>query len=292
MNEEIEKKENKVTFVKESQGGGNREYASDVFSMLMEYPKYALEVYNALNGSSYKDPGMVQIVTLKKGISLSVRNDASFIVGGDLQFYEHQTTHNPNMPLRELIYHTDYLKQWIEANSIDLFGRKQIQIPAPHFVVFYNGTEKRPDAEEMKLSDAFFPKGRGGDVEVKCKVYNVNRGRNRWLLDNCKVLNDYGIFVDEIRENRRNGIKLEEAIDKAIEDCIEKNVLKEFLEERKSEVRKTVVLDFTWERREQLIRKEEFADGMEAGRAEGRAVRKENERLKQLLEENNPHVRH
>lgn len=85
---------------------GNREYKSDVFSMLMNNKNNALEVYNAVNGSNYTDSSMVEICTLDKGISLSVRNDASFILDANLSVYEHQSTICPNMPVRSLIYFT------------------------------------------------------------------------------------------------------------------------------------------------------------------------------------------
>ena len=75
----------------------NREYKSDVFSMLMEDKANALEVYNALNGSSYDDPDQIEIVTLQNAISLSIRNDAAFIVDTDINFYEHQSSFNPKL---------------------------------------------------------------------------------------------------------------------------------------------------------------------------------------------------
>ena len=78
---------------------GNREYKSDVFSMLMEDKTNALEVYNALNDTSYDDPELVEMHTLDKGVSLSVRNDAAFVVDASLSIYEHQSTVCPNMPL-------------------------------------------------------------------------------------------------------------------------------------------------------------------------------------------------
>ena len=67
----------------------SREYKSDVFSMLMENKTYALEVYNALNDTDYTDPEVVEVVDLDKGVSLSMRNDASFIVDMSINFYEH-----------------------------------------------------------------------------------------------------------------------------------------------------------------------------------------------------------
>jgi hypothetical protein len=115
---------------------GNREYKSDVFSMLLEEPENALEIYNALNGTNYQDPKIVQIMNLHKGISLSVRNDAELVIDFDLNIYEHQSTYNPNMPLRSLVYYVNDLDKIIKGK--DIYGRSLVKIPTPHFVVFYN----------------------------------------------------------------------------------------------------------------------------------------------------------
>lgn len=115
---------------------GNIEYKNDVFCMLMEYPENALQVYNALNNTDYTDAGLVEMKTIKGGISLSVKNDAAFIVGNDLNLYEHQSTYNPNMPIRHLIYFADIIEPYVKNR--DLYSKKKIRIPVPHFVVFYN----------------------------------------------------------------------------------------------------------------------------------------------------------
>ena len=44
----------------------NREYKSDVFTMLMETPEDALEIYNVLNASHYDDPAQIRIMKLEK----------------------------------------------------------------------------------------------------------------------------------------------------------------------------------------------------------------------------------
>ena len=132
----------------------NREFKSDVFSMLMEDKRNALQVYNALNGSSHEDPEMVEIYTLEKGISLSVRNDAAFIIDNEISIYEHQSSYNPNMPLRALIYFTTVIKGFITKNR-DLFSTRMITIPTPHFAVFYNGRKDRPEREVLKLSSSY-----------------------------------------------------------------------------------------------------------------------------------------
>ena len=239
----------------------NREYKSDVFSMLMEDKRYALEVYNALNGSDYTDPETVEMVRLEKGVSLSVRNDAAFIIDMHINFYEHQSTYSPNLPLRSMIYYVNTLEKWIRENGKDLFSRKLIRIPTPHFVVFYNGTEKRPEYEEMKLSQAFCHETEEPEIEVRCKVYNINPDNSRDLKQRSEVLDGYTYFVEKVREYRANEETREDAVKRAVEDCIREHVLEEFFRSRKDEVIKVTHLDFTWERREELIRKEEREDG-------------------------------
>lgn len=253
-------------------GKGNREYASDVFSMLMEDGEYRLDVYNALNGSNYQDPDLVEVISLESGVSLSVRNDASFLIGGDANFYEHQSTYSPNMPLRFLIYFSHYLKTWMEHADADVFSRKIVKIPTPHFVVFYNGSEKRPEVEEMRLSAAFTKaadEGKEPDLEVKCIVYNINAGKNGELKRKSKVLYGYMHFIDKVRGYLKKGKGLEKAVDLSIEECIEEDVLKRFFENRKDEVRKVMKWDLTMERHIRIMKKEEREEGRQEGRQEG-----------------------
>ena len=240
----------------------NREVKSDVFSMLMEDKRYALEVYNGVNGSSYDDPEMVEVTTLKKGISLSIRNDASIIVDMNLNLYEHQSTYSPNMPLRSLIYLVDIIKPYVKDK--DIFGRKLIKIPTPKFIVFYNGREKRPAIEVLKLSDSFEKMADEPQLELMCTVYNINPGYNDELLNKCKILNEYTLFVERIRYNE--SVDDVAPIDNAIDWCIEHNILKDFLLARRAEVLKAMTIDMTFERREELIRRDERAEGFEEGK--------------------------
>lgn len=244
----------------------NREIKSDVFSMLMEDQSNALQVYNALNGSNYDDPSMVEIVTLKKGVSLSIRNDASFILDMNLSIYEHQSTYSPNMPLRSLIYLVEMLKPYIADH--DIFGRKLIKIPTPKFAVFYNGRGNRPAIETLKISDAFEKKTDNPELELICTVYNINPGKNDVFLAECQVLTEYMQFIECVRMNDARGD--DNPIENAIEYCIRQGILADFLRKRKDEVVKAMVLDYTFERREELIRRDERNEGREEGRKEGR----------------------
>ena len=262
---------------------GNREYKSDVISMMLQIPEYALDVYNAMNDSVYTDPDMIQIMRLENGISLSVRNDASFFISNYLNLYEHQSTYSPNAPLRFLIYLTNLLKTTIRKR--DLYSRKRVQIATPHFAVFYNGTEKRPEKEVLKLSDAFINRTDTPEIELTVTVYNINPNNNTQLLEKSEVLRGYMIFVNRVRENLEHQKKiaqnapeydeaayeedLEAAINEAIDYCIEHDIMETFFRENRSEVTKSMVLDYTWERREELIRAEEYEDGKREGYAAG-----------------------
>ena len=273
---------------------GNREYKSDVISMMLQIPEYALDVYNAMNDSAYTDPDMIQIMRLENGISLSVRNDASFFISNYLNLYEHQSTYSPNAPLRFLIYLTSLLKKMIGKR--DLYGRKRVQIATPHFAVLYNGTEKRPEKEVLKLSDAFINQTDTPEIELTVTVYNINPDNNTQLLAKSKVLSGYMIFVNRVREilEYQNKIAqnaseydeaayeedLETAINEAIDYCIEHHIMETFFRKNRSEVTKSMVLDYTWERREELIRAEEYEDGKRDGYVEGeKRGRAEGEKL-------------
>ena len=169
------------------------------------------------------------------------------------------------MPLRSMIYFVNALDDWLKENEHDLFSRKRIMIPTPHFVVFYNGTEKRPEYEEMRLSQSFYHQMAEPEIELVCKAYNINPQNNQELKSKSAVLEGYTYFVEKVRDNQKKKMSLTEAIDAAIEDCIQNHVLEDFFRKRRDEVRKVTHLDYTWEKREKLIRKEEYEDGRAAG---------------------------
>ena len=250
---------------------GNREYRSDVFCLLFRDKRRALELYNALNGSFYDDPGQVETVELGNGgISLSVRNDASFILDAHLNIYEHESTICPNMPLRCMIYFTTIVhgRFW----NKNIYGRRLVKIAAPHFVVFYNGTEEAPAQYRLKLSDAFEHSTGEPEIELTCLVYNINKGKNPALIAQSPTLRDYMYFVDLVREYdaKTNHADLAGAIKLAIRQCITENVLKNFLKKHYTEVVKMMQWDFTFEHRLELEREEAREEGREEGKEDGR----------------------
>ena len=236
--------------------------------MLFEDKANCLEVYNALNMSNYKDENMIEIVTLENGIVLSVRNDAAFVIGNYLNIYEHQSTYNPNMPVRCLLYYVETIKPQIKKS--DIYSRTLVGVPNPKFVVFYNGKEKRPEVEEMHLSSAYYNQENDNWLEMKCMVYNINEGCNKELLDKCKSLREYMLLIDKIKDNINKDNDLDTAIDSAVIYCIDNDILRDFLSKRGNEVRKVAALDYTFERRAELIKEQSFREGAEQGREQGR----------------------
>lgn len=236
-------------------------YKSSVFSMLLQEPKYALDVYNALNGSHYTDVNELQIINMESGVLLSIRNDSSFIVDAYLNMYEHQSTYNPNMPLRFLFYVSTAYKEYITWHKMDLYGSKKIHIPTPKFVVFYNGEATRPEREILNLSDMYEHKLDSYDLELACEVYNINPEYNMVIQRKSYVLQGYMEFVEKVRKWKDIGIELKQAITQAVDECIQENALAEFFQEKRAEVIDMALLDCTFEAREYMIRRDAREEG-------------------------------
>ena len=269
-----------------TQGGNcmaNKEYKSDVFSMLLQDKKRAMEIYNAINGTDYDDPELVEMTTLDdKSFSLTVRNDASFILDANLSLYEHQSTYCPNMPLRDLLYFASIIQKQIKAQKRDIYGGRILKIPVPHFVVFYNGKEDAPDQYDLRLSDAFEKETKNPEIELVCHVYNINNGKNVPLLSKCQTLREYMYFVDMVRKNNEISGNLEDAIEKAINQCMEENVLRDFLAQHREEVMHVMTLDYTFERRLEMQRAEAIEDGERIGKEIGKEIAKEEKLSEQI----------
>ena len=266
----------------------NKEYKSDVFSMLLQDKKRAMEIYNAINGTDYDDPELVEMTTLDdKSFSLTVRNDASFILDANLSLYEHQSTYCPNMPLRDLLYFASIIQKQIKAQKRDIYGGRILKIPVPHFVVFYNGKEDAPDQYDLRLSDAFEKETKNPEIELVCHVYNINNRKNVPLLSKCQTLREYMYFVDMVRKNNEISGNLEDAIEKAINQCMEENVLRDFLAQHREEVMHVMTLDYTFERRLEMQRAEAIEDGERIGKEIGKEE-KLSEQIRKKIQKGKP----
>ena len=188
------------------------------------------------------------------------------MLDANLSIYEHQSTLCLNMPLRSMIYFSQIIREMVKNKNT--YGSTQVKIPVPYFVVFYNGMEQAPEQYELRLSDAFERQVDHPQIELICKVYNINAGNNAAIMEKCPTLREYTYFVELVRENfKQNGYEeLGKAIDQAIDQCIQENVLRDFLTENRSEVTKVMQLDYTFERQIELEREAARSKAWEQGR--------------------------
>lgn len=255
-----------------------RSYKDRVFRMLFKEKGRLLELYNALNGSNYTNEDDLQITTLENAIYMKAKNDVSFMIVSNLYLYEHQSSYCPNMPLRGFLYFADMYKK--QLKDVELSCNKRIMIPTPQYIVFYNGTERDADRFTQKLSDSF-ESGEEGCIELIVTSININVGHNQNLLDRSPTLYGYSYFVSLIRENiEKYRMELGEAVEKAIDECIGRDVLRDFLTEQRAEVIAMSIYEYN----EENARISNFEAGEEVGYIRGE------ERLNQLnilLTENN-----
>lgn len=235
---------------------------SRIFEMIFSDKRELLELYNAVNGTSYEKPELLEINTLKNAIYMSMHNDISFIVDSRLTLYEHQSTYSPNLPLRYLMYVADLYSRMTKDEN--LYGSRIVKLPTPRFLVFYNGTTKLPDMVELKLSDAFQVKEEQYSLELCATLLNINPGHNQKLLGTCKTLRDYALYTDRVRTYAKT-MSLGIAVEKAIEECIRDNVLAEFLRNNRSEAISVSIYEYDEERTMRQLREEAFEDGVIAG---------------------------
>ena len=231
-----------------------RNFKDTVGRMLFARPENALQLYNALNGTDYTDSSVIEFNTLENAIYLGMKNDLSFIIAYRTSLYEFQSTITPNMPLRNLFYISDIFQGYVRNRT--LYSSRCIKIPAPRFIVLYNGIRPMPEQVEYKLSDAFEVHEEDPQLELKVTVLNINEGMNEELKSRCPVLKEYMEYVGAVRRNMEH-MPLDEAVDAAIEYCIKNNILKDFLLEQKAEVKKMSIYEFDEEREMEMIRQDE-----------------------------------
>lgn len=244
----------------------NIQYKDRLFSFLFgseENREWTLSLYNAVNGSSYTDPSMIQITTIKEVMYLGMHNDVSFLISNEMNLYEQQSTYNPNMPVRLLQYAGNLYEKYFKQNSLNKYGSRLLSLPVPKLIVFYNGKREQPDEMILKLSDSF-PENSDADIEVRVRVLNVNYGRNRRLLESCRPLGEYSWLVEEVRKNNltQDEDGMSSAVDKAISEMPDDFVIKPFLEVHRAEVKGMLLTEYNEAEAMEMFKEEGRAEGI------------------------------
>ena len=254
----------------------NRKYKDSVFVDLFSEDEKAkenfLSLYNALHGTKLTAVGKLKNIRLEQVLYMAFYNDVSYLVDNRIiVLAEHQSTINPNMPLRCL----EYIGRLYETlfESKEKYSRKLLNIPTPEFYVFYNGEEPYPSDKTLKLSEAFIENTTQTNLELTVKVININRQNRHPVLENCQTIQEYSIFVETVRKWKE--IDPQNGFEKAVEECIENNILREYLKRKTKEVINMLLAEYDYETDIAVQRAEEreiaFAEGISQGISQGRS---------------------
>lgn len=255
-------------------GAANRKYKDSVFVDLFSKDEKAkenfLSLYNALHGTNLQLSCPVENIRLDNVMYMSIINDVSCLVDNKIiVLSEHQSTINENMPLRFLEY-IARLYEKLQAPT-DRYLRKLVKIPTPEFYVFYNGKEDYPETTTLRLSDAFIKKSAPAPLELTVQVLNINTDKANKILAACRPLEEYSLFVEEVRKQTQ--LDGENGFTKAVKICIEKGVLKDYLQRKSREVINMLLAEYDYDTDIAVQRAEErriaLAEGIERGFSDG-----------------------
>ena len=263
----------------------NREYKDRLFKFIFKDKEKLLSLYNALNSSHYTNPDDIEITTLEDVIYCKMKNDISFIIDDRLSLFEHQSSYNPNMPLRGFLYFAKHFEKYIVENEVDIYGSKLIELPTPKFVVFYNGIGMKEDRIILRLSDAFVTAKEKACMELEAVVLNINYGKNKKLMESCRSLMEYSYFVQKVKDYSQKHER-DIAIELAVDECVKENILKEILIKNRSEVVDMLLTEYDEEKRIRIMTKQIEIERQRTEEANQRAEkeRQEKEEAKQRAE--------
>jgi hypothetical protein len=248
--------------------GVNREYKDSVFSLLFSDPDTLRELYGALEGVTLPPDIPITINTLEDAIYKALLNDISFTIGDKLVvLVEHQSTINPNMPLRLLLYIARLYEKI--TGSDDLYRTSEVSIPRPEFIVLYNGTAPCPDVQTLKLSGAFRDKTAVPALELSIRVYNINAGHNTEMIRKSEKLTGYSLFIAKAREFEAESGDRERGMKQALGYCMDHGILKDFLGKHGSEVINMLITEWNWDTALEVSREDGKKEGIKEGKKEG-----------------------
>ncbi len=212
----------------EEQGLLKRTVKDSVFADLFGIPKYTLMLYQALHPEDTQTTqDEIEYVDLKKVLTDGIYNDLGFQIGDRLVLLlEAQSTWSPNIIIRILMYLMQTYNEYCAKHNINLYGSKKAILPVPELYVVYTG-EREEKPKYISLKDDIFE---GKDIPIEVKVIVLYGEGN----DN--ILSQYVTFSQIIDEQRKKYGPTRKAVEATIDICMNENVLKDYLTERKVEV--------------------------------------------------------
>ena len=262
----------------------NREFKDRLFKFIFGSEKrkeYTLALYNALNHTSYDDPDVLELTTIEDVIYLGMKNDVSFLIDGWINLYEQQSTWNPNMPVRSLMYLGKQYNKYIKMNDMNIYSSRLLPLPTPRCVVFYNGNQEMPGRAMLQLTDALcYPDQ--SDVNVNVTMININSDSDDEILAECKPLREYAAFVATVRELLVQGeiSDRDAAVGTAVDQCVKEGILRDILVQHKSEVVDMILTEYDEEDIYRLMKRD--AREEERERLEAENAKRDAERIRKL----------
>ena len=169
------------------------------------------------------------------------------------------------MPLRGLMYFAQLYQMHLSRQGKQLFRSSIVKIPNPKFIVFYNGMKETEDREILCLSDAFEIEDKSGQYEWTAEMININQNHSQGLQKKCKPLYDYVRYVSRVKDNKKKGMSLNEAVSDAITWAIKESLLDGFFKIQKEEILANSLTEFDEEEFIRDIHQEGFDDGFSQG---------------------------
>ena len=252
-----------------------RNHKDTLFRMIFSTRENLLSLYNAVNHSHYTDASELEIVTLKNAVYMNMKNDQAFLLDMQLNLYEHQSTWNPNMPLRFLMYVAKEYQMLVRNQT--LYASALVKVPTPHFVVFYNGETEQEAETILRLSHSFQQKTDKPELELMVRVLNINLDKKQEVLEACQLLKEYMLLVNKIRRYTDEYKDINQAVEQAVTEFIEENILADFLRKNRAEAIEMCIFEYDDKREKELIRKAEYSEGMKEGERIGREAGKKEE---------------
>lgn len=199
-----------------------------VFTDLFQDKKYLIQLYRTLHPED-QDTTEEQLsdITIHNIMTNDVYNDVGFMVGEKLLILtEAQATWTENIAVRILIYLMVTYQDYIKKTKQNVYKSKKIRLPKPEMYVIYTG-DRKEHPEYISLAEEFFD-GQNAFLDAKIKVlYGSDKG---------DIVSQYVSFTKVYDEQRRLHGRTRKAVTETIRICKDKNVLKEYLEEREKEV--------------------------------------------------------
>lgn len=201
---------------------------NSVFLDLFQNKSYLLKLYKTLHPEdTTATEDSLMDVTIENVLTDNLYNDLGFIVNNKLMILiEAQSTWTMNILVRVLLYLAQSYHEYFQRTRQNYYKSKKVKMPKPELYVIFTGNKgQKPD--QIFFSKEFF-EGADIDIEVKAKVI--------YESDKDDIINQYIIFCKVFNEQTKQNGMTQKAVTETIRICKDKNVLKEYLNQREKEV--------------------------------------------------------